>query len=172
MLLTGLRSVTAHANSFGMCVPQSQRDWPEQWPDLFDHLVAAVNSGHATHVLGAGRCMSLFCDFLDDLMVPKLAPSLFPALTRVFSDDETFGPETRRYACTVMKTCVILLGALRDAPGSAAFVTISSALQGWLDPLMSALSTQASQRQLAWRQKRSLPWVAWEVVMVLQVPPP
>ncbi len=155
MLLTGLKDPSRlMRTAFGMCVATiAQRDWPEQWPDLFDHLVAAINSGHATHVLGAVRCMSLFCDFLDDLMVPKLAPSLFPALSRVFSDDTTFGPETRRYACTVMKTCVVLLGALRDSPESPAFVAISGALQGWLDPLMGALSVQATQRQHAWRQQ-------------------
>ena len=72
-----------------------------------------MESGDQVHVLGAVRCMSLFCDFLDDLTVPKLAPSLFPALTRVFANDAAFGPETRRYACSVVKTCLVLLGALQ-----------------------------------------------------------
>ena len=153
-LLTGLQDPSRlMRTAFGLCVAKiAQEDFPEEWPDLFDHLLAGIDSGDPVLVLGVVRCMSLFCDWLDDITIPKLAPRLFPALTRILSDDVHFGPQTRRYAGSVVKTCVVLLSHMRGNPDMPAFQVLAQGAQSWLGPLLSMLTPAAWQRQQAWHQ--------------------
>ena len=154
-LLTGLRDPSRlMRTAFGLCVAKiAQEDWPEQWPDLFDHLLGALDSGDPVHVLGAVRCISLFCDWLDDVTIPRLAANLFPALTRIVSDDVSFGPQTRRYASSVIKTCVVLFSHMRGNPDMPAFAALAQGIQQWLGPLLNMLTPQSWQRQQVWHQQ-------------------
>jgi importin-9 len=154
-LLTGLCDpLRLMRTAFGLCIAKiAQEDWPDAWPDLFDRLLAGINSGNTVHILGVVRCMSLFCDWLDDVTVPKLAPSLFPTLTRIISDDESFGPQTRKYAGMVVKTCVVLLSHMRGHPEMPAFNVLAEGAQQWLGPLLNTLTLNSWQRQQVWQQK-------------------
>ena len=86
-------------------------DWPENWPDLFDQLVLALDSGDANLVHGAmrvltGECTGLcvlslvsawdlafphrllslsaeFCHDVSDQQMPHVAPIIFPQLHRI-----------------------------------------------------------------------------------------
>ena len=151
-LLQGLQdSSRLMRTAFGLCIAKiAQDDFPEQWPDLFDHLLSGIDSGNPVLILGVVRCMSLFCDWLDDITIPKLAPRLFPTLTRIISDDVSFGPQTRRYASSVVKTCVVLLSHLRGNPDMPAFQVLAQGTQAWLTPLLNTLTPESYQRQEMW----------------------
>ncbi len=140
--------------AFGMCVAVVARiDFPEEWPDLLQHLTAMLSSSKPQAVFGAARCISLFSDFLDDQSVSKFGPSLFPTLASVLKNDVVYGPETRRSICYVVKTCASLLAALRDSPEHSAFAVLMTGIQTLLHPLVQSVSLDSWKRQRSWAAK-------------------
>ncbi|CAI5461575.1 unnamed protein product, partial [Closterium sp. Yama58-4] len=62
-------------------------DWPEVWPDLMDHLMAALaDTAHPNRVAAAVECLSLFAEEIDDSQLPALVPKLFPPIFAIVSN--------------------------------------------------------------------------------------
>ncbi|RVW45494.1 Importin-9 [Vitis vinifera] len=65
-------------------------DWPEDWPDLLPFLLKLINDQtNINGVHGALRCLALLSGDLDDTVVPKLVPVLFPCLHTIVSSPQT-----------------------------------------------------------------------------------
>ncbi|KAM7464869.1 hypothetical protein LguiB_012431 [Lonicera macranthoides] len=56
-------------------------DWPEDWSDLLLVLIKLINDP----MNGALRCLALLSADLDDTVVPKIVPVLFPCLHTIIS---------------------------------------------------------------------------------------
>ena len=59
-------------------------DWPEQWPELFDILMACLKSGDEHAVHGAMRVLTEFSRDLTDVHVSQVAPVLLAECYRIF----------------------------------------------------------------------------------------
>ncbi|KAH6797889.1 ARM repeat superfamily protein [Perilla frutescens var. hirtella] len=68
----------------------AQYDWPEDWLELVPFLLSLINDQtklNAVH--GALRCLALLTSDMDDKMVPKIVPVLFPCLHTIVSSPQT-----------------------------------------------------------------------------------
>ncbi|KAH6798651.1 ARM repeat superfamily protein [Perilla frutescens var. frutescens] len=68
----------------------AQYDWPEDWLELVPFLLSLINDQtklNAVH--GALRCLALLTSDMDDKMVPKIVPVLFPCLYTIVSSPQT-----------------------------------------------------------------------------------
>ncbi|KAH9772089.1 Importin N-terminal domain-containing protein [Citrus sinensis] len=64
-------------------------DWPEDWPDLLPFLLKLItDQSNMNGVHGGLRCLALLSADLDDAIVPKLVPVLFPVLHMIVSFPE------------------------------------------------------------------------------------
>ena len=59
-------------------------DWPEEWPELFDILMACLKSGDEHAVHGAMRVLTEFSRDLTDVHVSQVAPVLLAECYRIF----------------------------------------------------------------------------------------
>jgi len=84
-------------------------DFPEQWPDLFDILMAALQTGDIQAVHGAMRVMTEFSRDVTDMQVPFIAPVVFPKLLKIFSRPDSYTVRTRTRAVEIFSTLATLV---------------------------------------------------------------
>ncbi|CAI5935172.1 unnamed protein product [Closterium sp. NIES-64] len=89
-------------------------DWPEVWPELMDHLMAALaDTAHPNRVAAAVECLSLFAEEIDDAQLPALVPKLFPPIFAIVSNpNQAYRPSARRGALSVLRATVATLGIM------------------------------------------------------------
>ena len=63
-------------------------DWPENWPDLFDQLMAGLGSGSPELVHGTMRVLTEFSLEITDTQIPLVAPVILPQLLRVIAEPQ------------------------------------------------------------------------------------
>ena len=63
-------------------------DWPENWPNLFDQLMAGLGSGSPELVHGTMRVLVEFCQDVADTQMPQVAPVILPQLLSVISQPQ------------------------------------------------------------------------------------
>eukprot|EP00271_Cylindrocystis_brebissonii_P017723 TRINITY_DN471_c0_g1_i1.p1 TRINITY_DN471_c0_g1~~TRINITY_DN471_c0_g1_i1.p1 ORF type:complete len:1065 (+),score=246.85 TRINITY_DN471_c0_g1_i1:95-3289(+) len=91
-------------------------DWPQDWPALMQHLLAAMNDrGNPNRVAGGLRCLALFSDDLEDSQVPQLLPLLVPALYHIAADHQGYDAALRARALHVLKSCLSTLAVMSGA---------------------------------------------------------
>ncbi|KAI7756235.1 hypothetical protein M8C21_007214, partial [Ambrosia artemisiifolia] len=73
--------------AIGMAVASvAHHDWPDEWPDLLSYLMKLINDQSNTNAVnGALKCLALISADLDDKLVPRIIPVLFPCLHAIVS---------------------------------------------------------------------------------------
>ncbi|KAI7756241.1 hypothetical protein M8C21_007220, partial [Ambrosia artemisiifolia] len=76
--------------AIGMAVASvAHHDWPDEWPDLLSYLMKLINDQSNTNAVnGALKCLALISADLDDKLVPRIIPVLFPCLHAIVSSPQ------------------------------------------------------------------------------------
>ncbi|KAK6788599.1 hypothetical protein RDI58_012397 [Solanum bulbocastanum] len=115
-------------------------DWPEDWPDLLPSLMKCItDQTNMNAVHGALRCFSLVSADLDDNMVPKLVPVLFPCLHTIVSSPQIYEKPLRMKALSIVYACTSMLGAMSGVYKTETSAMMSPMIQSWINQFSSIL---------------------------------
>ncbi|KAH7672194.1 Importin-beta N-terminal domain-containing protein [Dioscorea alata] len=88
-------------------------DWPEDWPELLPFLLQLISGqNNIDGVRGSLKCLALLSGDLDDTLVPKLVPALFPHLQTILSSPNSYEKSLRAKAVEIMHSCISVLGSM------------------------------------------------------------
>ncbi|KAG0466448.1 hypothetical protein HPP92_018028 [Vanilla planifolia] len=94
-------------------VSVSQYDWPDGWPELLPFLLKLISEqANVTGVHGALKCLSLLSGELDDTLVPKLLPALYPYLHTIICSPHLYEKALRSKALLIVHSCISVLGSM------------------------------------------------------------
>ncbi|XP_014226258.1 importin-9 isoform X1 [Trichogramma pretiosum] len=102
--LSKVRSAVAHAIS-----KIASWDWPENWPELFDILIAHLNENDEHSVHGAMRVMVEFTRDMSDNQLPNVGPIILQEMYRILSNDKQYAARIRARAVEVFTTVTQLV---------------------------------------------------------------
>ncbi|CAM9002766.1 unnamed protein product [Rhodiola kirilowii] len=109
-------------------------DWPEEWPDLLPFLLKLVSDqSNINGVHGALRCLDLLSADMDDSIVPKLVPMLFPSLHRIVSSPQLYEISVRTKALSIIYSCTSMLGVMSGVYKTETRSLMSSMLKPWME---------------------------------------
>ncbi|KAL9668039.1 hypothetical protein QQ045_002411 [Rhodiola kirilowii] len=109
-------------------------DWPEEWPDLLPFLLKLVSDqSNINGVHGALRCLDLLSADMDDSIVPKLVPMLFPSLHRIVSSPQLYEISVRTKALSIIYSCTSMLGVMSGVYKTETRSLMSSTLKPWME---------------------------------------
>ncbi|EPS92970.1 hypothetical protein FOMPIDRAFT_1020806 [Fomitopsis schrenkii] len=116
-------------------------DWPDEWPDLLDTLIALLSSNSPQSVHGAMQVTVDFikADLTEDQILPVLR-QLLPTLLNILGAPEQHSMLTRARAVGVFRTCVETLFMVREEHPRAVKEAAQSVLLAWLDVLKFLLN--------------------------------
>ncbi|XP_026658254.1 importin-9 isoform X2 [Phoenix dactylifera] len=122
----------------GMAVVSiAQCDWPEDWPELLPFLLKLISDqSNISGVRGALRCLALLSGDLDDSLVPRLVPTLFPYLNTILSSPHLYEKSLRAKALSIIHSCISVLGSMSGVYKSETIALIM--------PMLSSLMEQFS----------------------------
>ncbi|EJD54369.1 ARM repeat-containing protein [Auricularia subglabra TFB-10046 SS5] len=108
-------------------------DWPDEYPDLLNNLVAALAiSPDAVH-----GTLQVFTEFMkNDLTEDQLVPVLnqvMPALHNILGQPQVHSPATRARTIIVFRQCVVSLVILKDQHQAIIKEATDRLLPAWLD---------------------------------------
>ncbi|RUS18224.1 hypothetical protein BC937DRAFT_89014 [Endogone sp. FLAS-F59071] len=122
----------------------AQNDWPEQWPNLFDLLLAHLKTGSAEQVHGAMRVLTEFISAnMTDQQFPQIAPKLCPELLRVLTTDNVYSPRTRGRAVAIFRHCIDMLNTLKEEHPDAADRFLQPVMSLWTEAFLGVLRHRA-----------------------------
>ncbi|XP_020590450.1 importin-9 isoform X2 [Phalaenopsis equestris] len=91
----------------------AQYDWPDDWPELLPFLLKLISEKkNIGGVHGALKCLDLLSGELDDALVPKLLPALFPHLHSIISSPHLYEKSLRTKALAIVHSCISVLGSM------------------------------------------------------------
>ncbi|XP_006348597.1 importin-9 isoform X2 [Solanum tuberosum] len=127
--------------AIGMAVASiAHYDWPEDWPDLLPSLMKCItDQTNMNAVHGALRCFALVSADLDDNMVPKLVPVLFPCLHTIVSSPQIYEKPLRMKALSIVYACTSMLGAMSGVYKTETSAMMSPMIQSWINQFSSIL---------------------------------
>ncbi|TXG56751.1 hypothetical protein EZV62_018064 [Acer yangbiense] len=109
-------------------------DWPEEWPDLLPFLLRLISDqANLNGVHGALRCLAVIAGDLDDTMVPKLVPVLFPYLHTIVSSPQTYDKYLRTKALSIIYSCTSMLGMMSGVYKTEMYTLMMPMLKAWMD---------------------------------------
>ncbi|KAG1326960.1 importin-9 [Cocos nucifera] len=115
----------------------AQYDWPEDWPELLPFLLKLISDqSNIGGVRGALRCLALLSGDLDDTLVPRLVPALFPYLNTILSSPHLYEKPLRAKALSIIHSCISVLGSMSGVYKSETIALIM--------PMLSSLMEQFS----------------------------
>ncbi|XP_031273674.1 importin-9 [Pistacia vera] len=115
-------------------------DWPEDWPDLLPILLKLItDQTNMNGVHGALRCLALLSGDLDDTMVPKLVPVLFPSLHTIVSSPQTYDKYLRTKALSIVYSCTSMLGVMSGVYKLEMHALMVPMLKLWMDQFSGIL---------------------------------
>ncbi|XP_042485263.1 uncharacterized protein LOC122065530 [Macadamia integrifolia] len=119
----------------GMAVASiAHYDWPEEWPDLLPFLLKLIGDPtNMNGVRGGLRCLALLSGDLDDTVVPKLVPVLFPCLHTVVSSPQIYDKLLRAKALSIVYSCTSILGAMSGVYKAETSDLMLPMLKSWID---------------------------------------
>lgn len=120
----------------------AQYDWPDDWPELLPFLLSLIHDQtklNAVH--GALRCMVLLSSDMDDKMVPKIVPVLFPCLHAIVSSPQTYEKNLRSKALTIVYNCTSILGVMSGVYKTETSSLLAPMLLLWMEQFSSILAT-------------------------------
>ncbi|XP_075096715.1 uncharacterized protein LOC107810364 isoform X1 [Nicotiana tabacum] len=120
--------------AIGMAVASiAHCDWPEDWPDLLPSLMKCISDQtNMNAVHGALRCLALVSADLDDMMVPKLVPVLFPCLHTIVSSPQIYEKPLRMKALSIVYACTSMLGAMSGVYKAETTGMMAPMLPSWI----------------------------------------
>ncbi|XP_004238985.1 uncharacterized protein [Solanum lycopersicum] len=127
--------------AIGMAVASiAHYDWPEDWPDLLPSLMKCItDQTNMNAVHGALRCFALVSADLDDNIVPKLVPVLFPCLHSIVSSPQIYEKSLRMKALSIVYACTSMLGAMSGVYKTETSAMMSPMIQSWINQFSSIL---------------------------------
>ncbi|KVH96324.1 Armadillo-like helical [Cynara cardunculus var. scolymus] len=91
----------------------AHHDWPDEWPELLPFLLKLINDQSNTNAVnGALRCLALLSADLDDKLVPRIIPVLFPCLHTIVSSPQIYDKPLRTKALSIVYSCTSMLGVM------------------------------------------------------------
>lgn len=88
-------------------------DWPEDWPELLPFLLNLISEqSNIDGVRGALRCLALISDDLDDTLVPRMVPALFPYLHTIIASPHMYEKSLRAKALSIVHSCISVLDSM------------------------------------------------------------
>ncbi|KAG1747560.1 armadillo-type protein, partial [Suillus lakei] len=124
-----IRSLCAHTMSYiGNC------DWPDEYPELLNSLIALISSSSSDAVHGAMQVFTEFIksDLTEDQILPVLR-QLLPVLLTILGSTEQHTPLTRARTVSVFRQCVTALYMVKDQHPQAVKEAIATILPVWLE---------------------------------------
>eukprot|EP00094_Tigriopus_californicus_P002531 TCALIF_02446-PA protein Name:"Similar to Ipo9 Importin-9 (Mus musculus)" AED:0.08 eAED:0.08 QI:0/0.33/0.2/0.9/1/1/10/0/889 len=115
-------------------------DWPEQWPDLFNIIMAALQDPSEYAVQGAVRVLKEFARDLTDSQIPAVAPVIIPDMYRIFMEQERYTIRTRTRAIEIFTTMASMICAMAEVNKSLSKSLLSPILPTFTDALIDGLS--------------------------------
>ncbi|XP_011077523.1 importin-9 isoform X2 [Sesamum indicum] len=118
----------------------AQYDWPDDWPELLPFLLSLINDQtklNAVH--GALRCLVLISSDMDDKMVPKIVPVLFPCLHTIVSSPQVYDKCLRSRALSIVYNCTSMLGVMSGVYKTETSSLMLPMLQPWMEQFSSIL---------------------------------
>ncbi|XP_044490398.1 importin-9 isoform X2 [Mangifera indica] len=115
-------------------------DWPEDWPDLLPILLKLItDQTNRNGVHGALRCLAFLSGDLDDTIVPKLVPILFPSLHTIVSSPQTYDKYLRTKALSIVYSCTSMLGVMSGVYKLEMHALMVPMLKPWMDQFSGIL---------------------------------
>ncbi|XP_043224474.1 importin-9-like isoform X2 [Amphibalanus amphitrite] len=115
-------------------------DWPEQWPELFDILMACLKSGDEHAVHGAMRVLTEFSRDLTDVHVAQVAPVLLSECYRIFVESDRYSIRTRSRAVEIFHTVASLIATVAEYDRNLAKSLLVPVLPKFTEALVKSLS--------------------------------
>ncbi|XP_047964130.1 importin-9 [Salvia hispanica] len=112
----------------------AQYDWPDDWPELVPFLLSLISDQtklNAVH--GALRCLALLTSDMDDKMVPKIIPVLFPCLHTIVSSPQIYDKSLRSKAITIAYNCISIVGVMSGVYKTETTAFMLPMLQPWME---------------------------------------
>ncbi|KAF8262244.1 armadillo-type protein [Lactarius quietus] len=136
-----IRSLCAHTLS-----TIANSDWPDEYPDLLNHLVHLLLSGSPDSTHGAMQVFTEFVrtDISEDQLLPVMR-ELLPVLMSVLSATEQHTPLTRSRTIAVFRQCVEAIYMVKDQQPQAAKEAAGNVLPSWLDAFNVLLDIDPQQ---------------------------
>ncbi|TDL19426.1 ARM repeat-containing protein [Rickenella mellea] len=129
-----IRSACAHTLS-----QVANSDWPDEYPDLLNSLIALLSSASPNSVHGAMQVFSEFIksDLSEDQILPVLR-QLLPVLLSILGSTE-YSPLTRARTVSVFRQCVSALFMVKEQHPQAVKEATASVLPVWIEAFKTLL---------------------------------
>ncbi|ORZ19612.1 armadillo-type protein [Absidia repens] len=116
-------------------------DFPEDWPNLLDILIAYLKSNSADSVHGAMRVLlEMVKKDISIQQLPQVGPVLLPELFRILTSDNVYSFRTRGRAVNIFSSCVEMLSTLREENPTLADQFVGPIIPQWLQAFTTILS--------------------------------
>lgn len=115
-------------------------DWPEQWPELFDLLMAALKEPNEFAVQGSVRVLKEFVRDLTDAQIPNVAPVILPDMYRIFMEKESYTVRTRSRAIEIFTTLSTMICTMAEMDKSIFKALLGPILPYFTEALVTGLN--------------------------------
>ncbi|CAE6421477.1 unnamed protein product [Rhizoctonia solani] len=142
-IVKGLSDPTRKIRSLSaaVCSLIAHCDWPDEYPELLDELIALLNTNNSEAIHGSMQVMAEFVrtDVSEDQILPILR-QLLPVLMNILGDPAKHGALTRARTISVFRQCVEALYMVKEQHPSAVVEATSSVLPTWLNAFQVLLA--------------------------------
>ncbi|CAG2115900.1 unnamed protein product [Medioppia subpectinata] len=114
-------------------------DWPEEWPQLGDVLIAYLSSGDRIAVYSAMKVFVELSHEVVDFQIPSIAPLLLPKMYEIFVSSKEFSLRTRGRAVQIFTTIAETIAQMNDLDKNAIRLYLEPVLPKFTEALVSAL---------------------------------
>ncbi|KAG8742538.1 hypothetical protein FRC10_001305 [Ceratobasidium sp. 414] len=131
-----VRSLSAAA-----CSLIAHCDWPDEYPELLDHLIELLGTDNVSSIHGSMQVMAEFVrsDVTEDQILPILR-QLLPVLMHILGDPAKHSALTRARTISVFRQCVEALYMVKEQHPSAVSEATTSVLPTWLNAFQVLLA--------------------------------
>ncbi|QRV94844.1 importin-9 [Ceratobasidium sp. AG-Ba] len=116
-------------------------DWPDEYPELLDHLIGLLGTDNVSSIHGSMQVMAEFVrsDVSEDQILPILR-QLLPVLMHILGDPAKHSALTRARTISVFRQCVEALYMVKEQHPSAVSEATTSVLPTWLNAFQVLLA--------------------------------
>ncbi|KIJ34652.1 hypothetical protein M422DRAFT_76407 [Sphaerobolus stellatus SS14] len=109
-------------------------DWPDEYPDLLNNLLALLSSQNTESVHGAMQVLTEMVkdDLTEDQLLPVLR-QLLPVLMNILGDPSRHSAVTRARSVAVFRQCLSALYMVKDQYPQTIKEAVESVLPQWID---------------------------------------
>ncbi|KAF8753686.1 ARM repeat-containing protein [Rhizoctonia solani] len=127
--------------SAAVCSLVAHCDWPDEYPELLDQLIALLNTNNSDAIHGSMQVMAEFVrtDVSEDQILPILR-QLLPVLMNILGDPVKHAALTRARTISVFRQCVEALYMVKEQHPSAVTEATTSVLPTWLNAFQVLLA--------------------------------